>query len=88
MDYEKKYKADLELAYDYYKANLRLNNADENLMLEDIFPELAESEDERIKQSIIADIKSRMNNCTHTLDDYYREQIAWLEKQGKKGGEE
>ena len=33
-DYEKKYKEALELARDYYKANLKLNNADENLLLE------------------------------------------------------
>ena len=44
MDYEKKYKQALELARDYYKANLKLNNADENLLLEDIFPEREDKE--------------------------------------------
>ena len=37
MDYEKKYKQSLELARDYYKANLMLNKADENLIsIEDL----------------------------------------------------
>ena len=73
MDYEKKYNEAL------YRAKSFALSKDNHIMTS-VFPELKESEDEMIKQSIIADIKSKMNNCTHTLDEYYREQIAWLEK--------
>lgn len=81
----KAYDEALELARDYYKANLKLNNADENLLLEDIFPELKESEDERIRKSIICGMNALKEQGKETfatipIDDA----IAWLEKQGKK----
>ena len=81
--YEKRYNNALERARDYYKANLTLNKADENAVLEDIFPELAESEDERIRKALITyfqrfpypygGIESAGTNA--------KEAIAWLEKQ-------
>ena len=40
-----------------------------------------------IKQSIIADVNSRLKDCTHTMDDYYKKQIAWLEKQCQQSKE-
>lgn len=81
MDYEKKYKNALELAKDYFKANQRLGELEENDMLSDIFPELAESEDERIRKTLI----DYFNTCH---GDYYGELkrkdiLAWLEKQGE-----
>lgn len=80
MDYEQKYKEALELARGYYKANLKLNKADENLILEDIFPELAESEDERIRNILIGWVN--LEPSTSFDGGFSREEIiAWLEKQ-------
>ncbi len=86
MNYEKAYKEAIERAKKWRNAP----NADKiptfaNRIIEEIFPELKGSEDEedeRVRNSIIADIKSRLKSCTHALDDYYKEQLAWLEKQG------
>ena len=48
---------------------------------EEVFPELRESEDERIRKEIIDIVKSYRKNCitegTHRFDDC----LAWLEKQ-------
>lgn len=79
IDYEKKYKEALELARDYYKANLKLNNADENLLLEDIFPELRGDEDEKIRKALV-----RFHKSTIDIDGIKGADIlAWLEKQGE-----
>ena len=84
MDYEKKYKEALELARDYYKANLKLNNADENLLLEDIFPELKESEDEKIREMLIDSFtRADMGGEIYGKGVTYKQVIAWLEKQGE-----
>lgn len=81
MDYEQKYKEVLELARDYYKTNSKLNKADENVILEDIFPELAESEDKRVREDILAFVKREGQH----IDKYkWHKWIAWLEKQGKQ----
>ena len=73
MDYEKKYKEALERAKQF----------SEKPYLEDskgivgyIFPELAESEDERIRKSLI-DMLKNDEKC-------YLKEIAWLEKQGEQ----
>lgn len=81
MEYEKKYKESLAMARDYYKANLKLNKADENLILEDIFPELKESEDER--EELINYLKG-IRFVTVESAEKVRNWIVWLEKQGKK----
>lgn len=48
--------------------------------IESIFPELKESEDERIRKEIIAFIKKRdRSGCDYDYDLW----IAWLEKQGE-----
>ena len=86
--YEKKYKEALELARDYYKANLTLNNADENAVLEDIFPELKESEDEKIRKAIL----TGLIDCRDTPDLRWSnfggisidDCISWLDKQGEQ----
>ena len=76
----KAYDEALELARDYYKANLKLNNADENLLLEDIFPELKESEDEKIRKALV-----RFHKSTIDIDGIKGTDIlAWLEKQGEQ----
>ena len=66
MDYEKKYKE----ANDKVAVRFGTNVAKE------IFTDLYESEDERIRKELIEIIKSR--------SDFKQEYIAWLEKQGEK----
>ena len=78
MDYEKKYKDLLDKA-----KKLHDENWDEcKVCLESLFPELAESEDERIRKKLIKyfqDLKGGwFGNISH--DDI----LAWLEKQGKQ----
>ena len=51
--------------------------------LEIIFPELKESEDERIKKAIIEFFESEDDNTTYSLVRK-KDIIAWLEKQGNQ----
>ncbi len=80
MDYEKKYKAVLEQARDYYN---RVQTDYARKELENIFPELRESEDERIRKGIIEIIKAVSGpDCDVYLDEKKQEKyLAWLEKQ-------
>ena len=68
-DYEKKYKEALEKANSAYKDEDRHLKA----TLGKIFPELKESEDEKIRKDIIAFIKENYSSA--------KRWIAWLEKQ-------
>ena len=81
--YEKKYKEALERAKDYFKANQRLGELEENDMLSDIFPELEELEDERIRKALI-DYLTKMwgNSQDDVCGVHVEDAIAWLEKQG------
>ena len=81
----KAYDEALERAKDYYKANQKIGESDENEILSDIFPELAESEDEKIKNAIITTIHLYYGE---PLEDEAKEMIAWLEKQGEKAQSE
>jgi len=72
MDYEKKYKEALERA----RAKYAMKDQPIHQDLVDIFPELAESVDERIRKEIIDFVKSR--------GGFKGDWIAWLEKQGKQ----
>lgn len=80
MDYEKKYKEAFERAKKKYAMFKGMKQGD---VLEDVFPELKESEDERIIDRII-----------HALHGYViemseiKEAITWLEKQGEQKLEE
>lgn len=76
IDYEKKYKDALGMAEEiirYYKEHNRGNETSIE-DLEQIFPELAESGDERIREEILGFLKT--NNA------WNKEWIAWLKKQG------
>lgn len=76
-NYEKKYKEALSWAHSAIKAG-----ADGMLKedLERIFPELRESEDERIRKSILELVKQ----SSHILNPMnQKSMIAWLEKQGE-----
>ena len=68
-DYEKEYKEALERAKKY-----RLK--EDLIITQDIFPELKESDDERIKKEIISAIKEDWPG--------HKDWIAWLESQGEK----
>ena len=75
MDYEKKYKEALELA------RVAAFNGHQSLM-EGIFPELKESEDEKTRKEIIYYLKNQPAQTIGTSQ--YESWIAWLKKQGKK----
>lgn len=83
MNYEKLYKNALENAkgiINYYKEH---NRGDESAIedLEIIFPELKESEDERIRKDILELVKQ----SSEILDKQNQNNmIDWLEKQGKQ----
>ena len=81
MDYEMKYKDLLERA-----RKMRDENCDGcKICLESLFPELAKSEDERIRKLTIHHLDKAYQNCK--FDEYKKEIekcIAWLEKQGEQ----
>ena len=59
------------------------NNANLKATLEMIFPELTESEDERIRKDIVTYLKSILSNKKYG-DKFIESWIAWLEKQGEQ----
>ena len=52
-------------------------------VMETIFPELKESEDERIRKGIIRNLEYLMDRAEGFVKDELKERIAWLEKQGE-----
>lgn len=88
MNYEKKYKQALSRATFY---NNELPTKEQRKMLEVIFPELAESEGERIRKKLICFVENwKKFNPNSPFDDYavYTSDsdecdriLAWLEKQ-------
>lgn len=99
VDYEKKYKESVEkLRYKISDNNGNIDykavvNAEE---LQDIFSELAESENEKIRKSIIEHLQSDIDDmsksdCPFDFEAEIEElskYIAWLEKQVPKWSEE
>ena len=76
-----------EKAEAYDKAIERAKKLYGNGIAEEIFPELKESDDERIRRWIINDIRYNMNNEPLNNSEYKKKAekaIAWLEKQGDK----
>ncbi len=69
-------------------------NADQRYVLETLFPELNESEDERIRKELIAYIKDQQSSFISPPDcrdkyeeeenDKYNSWIVWLEKQSEQ----
>jgi hypothetical protein len=51
--------------------------------VQDFFPELKESEDERIRKGIIRNLEYLMDRAEGFVKDELKERIAWLEKQGE-----
>ena len=79
MDYKEKYEQALERVRIKYADN---NYAFAHKVLEEIFPELAESEDERIRKNIITYLKQRRDRSS-SIPAAIGSWIAWLEKQGE-----
>lgn len=81
MDYEKKYKEAIK------KAKSKIKNDKDHVLYEDdiidIFPELKESDDERIRNEIIAFVEQSIHRGGGTPIPQEQEDkwIAWLEKQ-------
>lgn len=77
MDYKTFNKGCLEEAKRLYKTA----NADQRYVLEKLFPELRETEDEKIRKWIINEIKIKHHNLDEENVDFADKAIAWLEKQ-------
>lgn len=79
MDYKEKYEQALERA-----RNIRFGNpqsATANTVCEEIFPEIKESEDERIRKAILA----LVTQSGHILSPMnQKSMIGWLKKQGEQ----
>ena len=90
MDYEKKFKDAFERAkkvIEYYKGHHRCDEASIE-DLESIFPELKESEDEKIRKELLESLKYQQRE-SRTDKEWLNgiklsEVVAWLEKQGEK----
>ena len=88
VDYGKKYKEALERAKDYHKQLLDEDNPKLAGEIENIFPELAKSEDERIRKTLIENFKWFCDDFPETSkwgkddDLLVKDILAWLEKQG------
>ena len=80
MDYEKKYKDALERAREMIDSKKTFIGKE---CLEHIFPELRESEDERIRKNLIRMVNNVRNDSTEKgyYDIPFDEYISWLEKQ-------
>lgn len=78
MDYEQKYKEALEKAKTYYNKSTCLRNTLETL--ENIFPELNDSEDERIRKEIVEMLRN-WASVHYITKEQFSERMTWLEKQ-------
>ena len=77
-DYKKKYEEALKRAKDVY--TYYSDDTEQLRKIESIFPELAESEDEKIRKVLI-----KFHKSTIDIDGIKGEDIlAWLEKQGEQ----
>ena len=77
MEFEKKYNE----AQEWIKSIYSELSHEQQMEAEAFFPELKESEDEKIREEIIATIHLYYGK---PLEDEAKEMIAWLEKQGEK----
>lgn len=84
MDYEKKYKEALERARQFSEHPLQ---EDSSNIVEYIFPELAESKDEKIRKELSFFLKEagyNHNLLTKTPYDDFKRWADWFEKQGEQ----
>ena len=80
MDYKEK----LEAARKWHAIVKEQNNQEAIKILEELFPELKESEDERIRKEIVDYLKKFIPHCDYDLVAKSKLWIAWLEKQGEQ----
>ena len=80
--YEKKYKEALEKAKEFYALCEKCGAKDTVDFLEDSFPELKESEDEKIRKAMIKGLSSCASKYWGGFE--IKAAIAWLEKQGEQ----
>ena len=83
MNYEQKYNEVLQKAKEEYNRLGELGNESMKRRFEIIFPELAESEDEKIRKWLIRTLKA-LNTSGVSIDGAYEmllPSIDWLEKQ-------
>lgn len=84
MDYEKEYKKKLNDARYWHD----VSEGDIPAVLEEIFPELRENENEIIKEELINYLKFRCNSTTLSGEERAcNKWIDWLKKQGQKPAE-
>lgn len=81
LEKAKKYKEVLEKAKEAYK---NCASYEEEKLLESLFPEIAESEDEKIRKAIIEHLRQDIELEQILSKDKGDEWIAWLEKQGEQ----
>ena len=80
MDYKEKYEMALEGIQEILSSgedSIKMSRL--QLRLQGIFPELAESEDERIRKELICFLNTEIPQC-EARDKY----TSWLEKQGEQ----
>ena len=83
MDYEKKYKDALERARSYYN-NEEVRVGMTPIELEEIFPELKDNEDERIKKELIFYLGDMPEDTELRNGVTNRDVLTWLERQGEQ----
>ena len=81
MNYEQKHKEDLEAAKGWLAIAKENGNKIAIQILEKFFPELRESEDERIRKVLIELIKG-ITSWNYFLGISKEQMVSWLEKQG------
>lgn len=80
MDYKEKYEQALEVAKETYNKQPMYKD-----WLESMFPELSESEDERIRKALIKMVHDTTGDELWVDYNIHKEEaIAWLEKQGEE----
>lgn len=84
MDYEKKYKEALERAKKFKEHLLEINDEGYAHEIDCMFPELKESEDEKVRKALIDLIYKIYANTSYITCDEHERMLAWLEKQGEK----
>ena len=81
MDYEKKYKETLANARQEYNTT---ENVERKQWLVELFPELTESEDEKVRKTLIELVKCNERSGYTLLNNVSTSSmLAWLEKQGE-----
>lgn len=81
MNYERKYKEALERAK---RLHSEPTGETERIICEQIFPELIESADERIRKAIIEHLRQDIELGQILSEEVGSDWIAWLEKQGEQ----